>query len=43
MEYTMPLYLLTVFDKNEKANISMEERNILSKSVKELVKFWRLR
>ena len=39
----MPLYLLTVFDKNEKANISMEERNILSKSVKELVKFWRLR
>lgn len=39
----MPLYLLTIFGKNEKANISMEEKSILSKSVKELVKYWRLR
>jgi len=28
----MPLYLLALFGKNEKANISMEEKNILSKS-----------
>ena len=36
----MPLYLLTVFGKNEKSNISLDERNALSKSVKELVKYW---
>lgn len=36
----MPLYLLTLFGKNEKANISIEEKNILSKAVKELVKYW---
>ncbi len=36
----MPLYLLAVFGKNEKANISMEEKHILSKLVKELVKYW---
>jgi len=36
----MPLYLLTVFGKNEKANISMKEKQILSKLVKELVSFW---
>jgi hypothetical protein len=36
----MPLYLLTVFGKNEKANISMKEKLILSKLVKELVSFW---
>jgi len=39
----MPLYLLTIFGKNEKANISMEEKNILAKSVRVLVKYWRLR
>jgi hypothetical protein len=39
----MPLYLLTIFGKNEKANISTEEKNILSKSVKELVRYWRPR
>ena len=37
---TMPLYLLTVFGKNEKANISMKEKQVLSKLVKELVSFW---
>jgi len=36
----MPLYLLTVFGKNEKANISMKEKQVLSKLVKELVSFW---
>jgi len=36
----MPLYLLTVFGKNEKANISMKEKQILSKLVKELVSCW---
>jgi len=36
----MPLYLLTVFGKNEKANISMKEKQILSKLVKALVSFW---
>ncbi len=36
----MPLYLLTVFGKSEKANISMKEKQILSKLVKELVSFW---
>ena len=37
----MPLYLLAIFGKNEKANISMEEKHKLSKSVTELVKYWR--
>jgi mRNA-degrading endonuclease RelE of RelBE toxin-antitoxin system len=36
----MPLYLLTVFGKNEKANISGEEKNALFRMVKELVKQW---
>ena len=36
----MPLYLLTVFGKNEKANISMKEKQMLFKLVKELVSFW---
>ena len=36
----MPLYLLTLFGKSEKANLSMEEKHILSKAVKELVKYW---
>jgi len=37
----MPLYLLAVFGKNEKANISAEEKVILSKSIKQLVAYWR--
>jgi hypothetical protein len=36
----MPLYLLTLFGKNEKTNLSMAERNILAKAVKKLVKYW---
>jgi len=39
----MPLYLLAVFGKNEKANISDEEKSLLSKTVKELVGYWRQR
>ena len=39
----MPLYLLAVFGKNEKANITAEEKNHLSKAVKELVAYWRQR
>ena len=37
----MPLYLLTLFGKNEKSNVSLEEKNALSKSIKRLVKYWR--
>lgn len=37
----MPLYLLTVFAKNEKANLSKEERNNLARAIKELVASWR--
>ena len=40
---SMPLYLLTAFGKNEKANLSKEERNLLAKAVKELVASWRQR
>jgi len=36
----LPLYLLTLFGKNEKANISMEEKKLLSKVVRDLVKYW---
>ncbi len=36
----MPLFLLTLFGKNEKSNLSMEEKNTLSKLVRELVKCW---
>ena len=39
----MPLYLLAVFGKNEKANLSKEERNLLAKGVQELVTSWRKR
>ena len=39
----MPLYLLTVFGKNEKSNLSKEERNDLAKAVRELVAIWRRR
>ncbi len=37
----MPLYLLAAFGKNEKANISADEKTLLSKSVKKLVTYWR--
>jgi hypothetical protein len=36
----MPLYLLTLFGKNEKTNLSKAERNFLSKAVEKLVKYW---
>lgn len=39
----MPLYLLAAFGKNEKANISAEEKRQLAKAVNELVAFWRQR
>ena len=39
----MPLYLLAVFSKNEKANISAQEKKLLAKLVKELVTHWRQR
>ena len=37
----MPLYLLSIFGKNEKSNISLDEKNALAKAVKKLVKYWR--
>lgn len=40
---SMPLYLLTAFGKNEKSNLSKEERNLLAKAVKELVIIWKQR
>jgi mRNA-degrading endonuclease RelE of RelBE toxin-antitoxin system len=36
----MPLYLLTLFGKNEKANITKKEKNILSTMVRKLVNYW---
>lgn len=36
----MPLFLLTLFGKNEKSNLSPEEKNTLSKLVRELVRSW---
>lgn len=36
----MPLYLLTLFAKNERANLSKAERNELAKLVDILVKVW---
>ena len=36
----MPLYLLTLFGKNEKANITKEEKNILSTMIRKLVNYW---
>ena len=35
---TIPLFLLTIFGKSEKVNLSKTERNELAKLVKELVK-----
>ena len=40
---TMPLYLLTIFGKNEKSNISTEEKHFLSDLVRELIVSWRVR
>ena len=36
----MPLYLLTLFAKNERANLSKSERNELSELVNVLVSVW---
>ena len=36
----MPLYLLTLFAKNEQANLSKSERNELSELVNVLVSVW---
>ena len=36
----MPLYLLTMFTKNERANLSKAERNELAGLVDELVQLW---
>jgi hypothetical protein len=36
----MPLYLLTLFAKNEQDNLSKAERNDLAKLVHVLVKIW---
>ncbi len=37
----MPLYILTIFGKNEKSNLSMNEKQMLSKAVKLLISYWR--
>ncbi len=39
----MPLYLLTVFAKNERENLTMAERNELARLVKTLVSVWLVR
>lgn len=36
----MPLYLLTLFAKNERANLSKAERNMLAELVGALVATW---
>lgn len=36
----MPLYLLTIFGKNERANLSQAERNELSQLVSLLIQQW---
>ena len=36
----MPLYLLTLFAKNERANLSKAERNALAGMVELLAQFW---
>jgi len=35
---TIPIFLLTIFGKNDKANLSKVERNELTKLVKELIR-----
>jgi len=37
----IPLFLITIFGKNEKINLSKAERNELVKLVKELIKNYR--
>lgn len=37
----MPLYLIAAYGKNEKANLSAEEKNALAKAVRELMTYWR--
>ena len=37
---TMPLYLLTMFAKNERANLSKADRNALAGLVDVLVQVW---
>ena len=37
---SMPLYLLTLFGKNERADLAKAERNELAKLVKQLVQVW---
>ena len=39
----MPLYLLAVFGKNEKANISDKEKQVLAKVAQQIVDYWRKR
>jgi len=39
----MPFYLLAVFGKNEKANLSTQEKNLLANAARELVAYWRKR
>ena len=38
---SMPLYLIALFAKNEKANISAQEKAILKKLTKQLIALWR--
>lgn len=38
--HQIPLYLLALFGKNERADLSMEEKNTLAKLVRQLVNFW---
>lgn len=38
---TIPLFLLTIFSKNEKINLSKEERDELAKLVKKLIKSYK--
>lgn len=38
---TIPLFLMTIFTKNEKTNLSKAERNELAKLVKELIKSYK--
>jgi len=41
--HKLPLYLLTVFGKNEKSNLSSNEKSDLARLAKVLVKNWNLR
>lgn len=38
---TIPLFMLTVFGKNEKVNLSRAERNELAKLTKKIVKSYK--